>query len=159
MKPQFETRVEIDRQSHQVRLERRFAAAPDAVFRALTDARLIPRWWGPARLETRVEANEMRHGGRWRYIQREASGQEFAFRGVVHLVEPPRLLINTFEFEGAPGRVVLQIASLTPLEGGTLFSQQAVFAAAGDLSGMVDSGMEAGERESLERLAQLLGSG
>lgn len=50
---------------------------------------------------------DVKKGGIWRYIQRDAEGNEFAFNGVYHEVSSPEKLINTFEVEGFPGFVGL----------------------------------------------------
>ena len=47
---------------------------------------------------------DARPGGSWRYLQRNADGAEFAFRGVYHDVLAPERLISTFEFELAIDR-------------------------------------------------------
>jgi uncharacterized protein YndB with AHSA1/START domain len=58
-----------------------FDAPRELVFKACTAPDLIPRWWGPASLSTTVEEMEVRPGGAWRYVQRDAAGNEYAFHG------------------------------------------------------------------------------
>lgn len=51
---------------------------------------------------------DVRQGSIWRFVQRDASGNEYAFHGVYHESLAPERLVYTFEFEGAPGNVLLE---------------------------------------------------
>ena len=51
-------------------------APPERVFRAMMDPALIPRWWGPRKYETIVDSMEVRAGGTWRFINRDADGTD-----------------------------------------------------------------------------------
>jgi len=70
-------------------MTRVFDAPRELVFKAYTDPKLIPHWWGPRKYETRVDKMEVRPGGVWRYIHRGADGQEDAFNGVYRENVPP----------------------------------------------------------------------
>src|SRR5574339_257992 len=87
----------------EVVLTRLFDAPRELVFRAHTDPELIPQWWGLRSNTTIVEELELRPGGAWRFVQRDAKGNEFAFHGEYREVMAPERLVNTFEFEGVPG--------------------------------------------------------
>ncbi|HEV3102111.1 MAG TPA: SRPBCC domain-containing protein, partial [Candidatus Dormibacteraeota bacterium] len=91
---------------------RTFDAPRELVFKAMTDPNLVPKWWGPRNLSTRIDKMDFRPGGTWRFVQRDAAGNEFAFHGVYHLVEPPARVVQTFEFEGVPGHVVMETMTL-----------------------------------------------
>lgn len=140
-------------------VEKHVFDAPRAlVFRALTDPELIPRWWGPRDLTTEVDVMETRRGGRWRYIHRDADGNEYGFSGVFHdLVESERIVL-TFEFEGMPGHVALETLTLEEVDGKTSYVAQTVFQSVDDRDGAVQSGMEDGARESMHRLAEVIQS-
>lgn len=79
--------------------ERTFAAPRDLVWKAHTDPELIPRWWGPHGHTTRVEAMDVRPGGKWRYVSVDADGNEFAFYGDYLEVVPPERIRWTFMFD------------------------------------------------------------
>jgi uncharacterized protein YndB with AHSA1/START domain len=100
----------------EVKIERVFDAPRDLVFRAYTDPGLIPRWWGPGYLTTTVEQMDVRPGGTWRYVQRDPDGNEYAFHGEYREVDPPARLVSTFEFEGAPGAIMVDSAAFEDLE-------------------------------------------
>ena len=53
----------------------RFLHAPrERVFEILTDPALVPKWWGPGWLTTRVVSMEVRPGGVWDFIQHDVEG-------------------------------------------------------------------------------------
>lgn len=62
-------------------LTRVLDAPPERIIKAYTDPKLIPLWWGPARLTTKVEKMDATTGGSWRFIQHDTEGNEYAFRG------------------------------------------------------------------------------
>ena len=106
-----------------------------------------------------LETFEPRSGGRWRYIQKDQSGNEFAFRGVYHEVLAPQRIIDTFEFEGLPeaGHVCLETLTFEALPGGrTRLTAHSVFQSVADRDDALQSGMEEGVNDSHERLAELL---
>ena len=149
------TDLTITAGQQEVVITRDFRAPRELVWNAHTDPSLIPEWWGPRRLVTTVEELDVRYGGAWRFVQRDAEGHEFAFRGVFHTVEPPVRYVATFEFEGAAGHVVLQEMVFDDLDGATRLTQRSVYLAVEDLQAMMQSGMESGVVESMERLDEL----
>ncbi len=136
---------------------RRVLDAPrELVFKTMTDPSLIPNWWGPKGLTTVVEKMDVRPGGAWRFVQRDPDGNEFAFNGVYHEVLPPERLVYTFEFEGVPGHVLLETVTFEELDGKTRLTDRSVFQTVEDRDAMVQSGMESGAKEAMDRLAELL---
>ena len=133
-----------------------FDAPRELVFRAYTDPTLIPQWWGPKRMTTTVEQMEVRHGGIWRFAQREPDGRPYVFFGVYHAVVPPERLVYTFEFEGAAGHVSLETGTLQDLGGRTKLTAGSVFQSVKDRDSMLQAGMEEGARETMDRFADLL---
>ena len=138
-----------------VTLTRVFDAPRELVFAVMTDPKHIPSWWGPEQYETIVDVYEPRPGGRWRFLHRDADGNEFAFHGVIHECTVDRV-VQTFEFEGMPGHVLLETVTLEEADGRTTLTNQSVFQSVADRDGMVASGMTDGASESMDRLAQLL---
>lgn len=140
-------------------ITREFDAPREMVFKAFTDPDLYKEWIGPLELTTEILVFESVNGGSWRYIQRDAEGNEYAFHGVNHEVLPPQRIIGTFEFEGLPetGHVILQTLKLEALPGDrTRIINQSVFQSVEDRDGMLQSGMEIGIDESYQRLDELL---
>lgn len=137
-------------------ITRIFDASPQTVFEAITNPALIPAWWGPKEFDTRVDHMTPQHGGRWRFVHVDPEGNEYAFRGVYHDVITPERVVQTFEFEGAPGHVALETLTLEDLGGRTRFVTQQLHPSIEARDAMVASGMEAGVRDTYDRLAEVL---
>ena len=140
----------------QIVITREFAAPRELLFRAHTDPELLVQWLGPRALTVTVDRLDARDGGRWRFTHRDADGNEYAFHGVFHGTPSPDGIVRTFEFEGAPGRVSLETLTFEERGGRTLLRANAVFQSVEDRDGMVESGMEAGVDDGMERLDELL---
>ncbi|WBQ06545.1 SRPBCC family protein [Kribbella sp. CA-293567] len=138
-----------------VSVTREFDATPAELFRVQTDPALITQWLGPRGLEMTVEEYDVRPGGRYRYIHRDANG-EYAFRGVFHSVEPETRVIQTFEWEGAPGEVCLERSTYERTGTGVRLHTHSVFPSVEARDASVQSGMEHGIKDSMDRLAELL---
>ena len=151
-----ETEIIIEPGRQDIVLRRVFDAPREVVFRALTDPDLIPSWWGPRRYETIVDRMEVRPGGLWRFLNRDADGNDYAFKGVYHEIAAPERVVQTFEFEGAPGHVSLDTATLDEVDGTTTLLAVSVFQSIEDRDAMVQSGMEEGARETYDRLAEVI---
>lgn len=137
-------------------MTREFNAPRALIFKALTDPTLVPHWWGPAYLTTTVEQMDVRMGGIWRYVQKDAEGNEYAFRGVYHQITAPERLVYTFEWEGMPGHILLETISLEEQDGKTILTDSNVFQSVMDRDGMLQSGMEEGASEGWNRMDALL---
>jgi uncharacterized protein YndB with AHSA1/START domain/predicted SnoaL-like aldol condensation-catalyzing enzyme len=141
----------------EVMMTRVFDAPRELVWRAYTDPNLITRWWGPRYLTTTIDKMDLRPGGAWRYVSRAPDGKEFGFHGVFREIAPPARLAWTFEFEGMPGHVSVDTVRLEEHAGGkTKVTVTSLFDTKADRDGMVASGMESGQTEGTERLAELL---
>lgn len=153
------TKITAEPGKQEIIIEREFDAPRELVFKAFTDPKLYVQWLGPRGLTTKLETFEPRDGGSWRFIQRDQSGNEFAFHGVNHEVNAPERIIGTFEFEGLPekGHVILQTARFVAMPGNrTKLTSQSVFQSVADRDGMLQSGMEVGVKDSYDRLDELL---
>ena len=140
----------------QVKMTREFDAPRDLVFRAFTEPGLLVRWLGPHGYEMEVDRYETRDGGRWRYVHRPPEGGEFGFHGVFHGDPTPDQMVQTFEFEGAPGHVQLDTARLEERDGRTVIHMNSVFQSVEARDAMVGSGMAEGVRQGFERLDEVL---
>jgi uncharacterized protein YndB with AHSA1/START domain len=142
-------------------VQTRILDAPrERVFKAMTDPKRIPHWWGPRGYTTIVDRMDVRPGGSWRFVQHDAEGKEYAFHGVYHTVQSPKQLVYTFEWEGMPGHVLLETVIFEDLPGGsTKIIDTLVFQSVEDRDGMLQMGMERGASESTERLAEILRAG
>jgi uncharacterized protein YndB with AHSA1/START domain len=137
-------------------LTRIFDAPPERLFSAVTDPARIPLWWGPGNLTTTVDTMDARTGGSWRFIQRDADGNEYAFHGVYHEVSPRRI-VQTLEFEGMPGHVQLDVITFEEVDGRTKLVDKSVIETPEDFDDeLLKSVMAEGWMETMDRLAELV---
>ena len=145
--------------TQEVVLTWKFEAPRQLVFEAYTDPHMIVNWWGPRELTTTVERLDAKSGGGWRFTQRDPVGNVYAFHGVFHEVSPPQRIVRTFEYEGTPGRVMLETVMFEELDGRTKLTTHSLFQSVADRDQMVAAGMERGVLDSMERLVQLMARG
>jgi uncharacterized protein YndB with AHSA1/START domain len=139
----------------EIRIERIFDAPRERVWRAMTDPGLIAQWWGRGN-STVIERLEVRRGGRWRFVEHAPTGPE-GFEGRFREVTPPERIVQTFEWDGMPGHVVVNAMTLQDLgDGRTKLVTISLFHTREERDGMVKSGMEQGLNQSYVALDQLL---
>jgi uncharacterized protein YndB with AHSA1/START domain len=148
-----EVRKEGDRE---IVTERIFEAPRDLVFKAYTDPELIPEWWGPRGTETIVDKMDVRTGGDWRFIHRNSDGSETSFRGTFREIAPPERIAQTFEWDGMPGYVSVDIAEFEDLGERTRVRTRSLFFLPEERDGMLQAGMESGLQETYDRLDEVL---
>ena len=146
----------IEPGKQEIVITRVFDAPRELVFKAYTDPKLLPQWFGPRDYTTIVDKMEARPGGLWRFVQRNQDGEEFAFHGVHHDIVAPERIVATFEYEGVPGHVLLQTLTLEPQGQKTRLVEQLLFQSVADRDGMVASGMQRGSDDSMDRMAEIL---
>jgi uncharacterized protein YndB with AHSA1/START domain len=61
----------------EILITRSFDAPLDLVWQALTEPRHVLRWWGPDWCPLVKCEMDFRVGGTWRYLARDADGNEF----------------------------------------------------------------------------------
>ncbi len=141
----------------EILMTRVFDAPRELVFKAYTDPELVKQWWGLRNNTLTIDKMDVRPGGVWRYVERDAEGNEFGFRGEYREIVPLSRIVNTFEFEGMPGHIGVITTTFTELPGGkTEMKELSLFDSKEDRDGLIQSGMEGGANESYERLDELL---
>lgn len=140
----------------EIRIERVFDAPRDRVFAVYTDPDLIPEWWGPRGTTTVVDRMDVKAGGGWRFVVRDADGREQGFRGTYREITPPERIVQTFEWEGMPGHVSVETATFEDLGDRTKVTTTALFHTIEERDGMLASGMEQGMNETYARLDEVL---
>lgn len=137
-------------------MTRVFDAPRGLVFDAHTKPEHVKQWWGRRGSTLPVCEMDFRPGGVWRFVERQSDGAEYAFRGTYREIVPPERIVQTFEFEGMPGHISVDTLTLVERDGQTTLTTRTVFASKADRDGMLQSGMEAGAAELLDRLAEHL---
>ena len=138
-----------------IRCERIFDAPRDRVWKAYTDPKLVAQWWGRGN-KLDIEHMDMKRGGRWRFVE-HADGQSNGFEGKYREVTPPERIVQTFEWDGMPGHVIVETAEFTDLgDGRTRMISTSLFHTNEERDGMLNSGMEGGMNDSFAALDRLL---
>src|SRR6266568_2242655 len=86
----------------EIQLVREFDAPRQLVFEASTKPEYVKQWWGPHGTSLSVCEIDFRVGGEWRYVIRNADGNEAPFRGVYREIVPPERLSYTWVYDVAP---------------------------------------------------------
>jgi uncharacterized protein YndB with AHSA1/START domain len=82
-------------------ITRTFDAPRALVWAAFTDPRHLPHWHtGPDGFTMPVCEIDLRPGGRWRYVWRNAHGREFGATGTYREVDPPNRLVTVTDRDG-----------------------------------------------------------
>lgn len=139
----------------EIRVERTFNATRERVWQAMTDPELVAKWWGRGE-KVVVERMEVERGGHWRFVQHSEHGVH-GFEGRYSEVVPPERVVQTFEWDGMPGHVILETMTLEDLgDGRTKLVTLSLFMTAADRDGMMSSGMEEGMAQSYAALDRVL---
>ena len=137
-------------------LSRLFDAPRSLVFEAYSKCEHLSKWLGPRYLTMVSCEMDFRVGGKYRYTHRAPDGSEYGFRGEYREIVSPERIVQTFEFDGMPGHVSVETFTLEEHNGKTKLTITALYASVEDRNGMAQSGMEAGVRDSWDRLDDLL---
>jgi uncharacterized protein YndB with AHSA1/START domain len=141
----------------EVRTERIFNAPPELLWRALTEAPLLTRWWARGNPMT-IERFEPERGGHWRIVEHAPDG-DFGFEGRFRELEAPRRLSQTFEWDGEPGHVSVDDIELEDLgDGRTRLVDTSTFMNAEERDAMLGYGMTEGVSDSYAALDKVLAS-
>jgi uncharacterized protein YndB with AHSA1/START domain len=136
---------------------RDFDAPASVLFRAHADPEIVKKWLGPRGYEISVDRWDFRTGGGYRYLHTGPDGDEYWFNGVFHRVREGDLIIQTFEFEGAPDMVNIEYMWFEDLGGNrSQLRGRSICRNVEARDGLLSSGMEGGMTEGYERLDELL---
>ncbi len=136
-------------------VSREFDAPRELVFRAWTDPDLIVQWLGPRKYEMVIDTWEPRAGGSYRYVHTDGTNA-YGFHGVFHGDLSPDGMVQTFEFEGAPGHVSLDKLVLEEHDGRTIARTHSVYQTIEARNAMIENGMADGMNDGFDRLDDLL---
>ena len=139
----------------EIRIERVFAAPRERVWRAMTERDMVAQWWGRGN-KLVIEKFEPVRGGHWRFVEHGPEGQH-GFEGRFREVTPISRVVQTFEWDGMPGHVIVEQIDLEDLgDGRTRIVNVSLFHTTEERDGMLHSGMETGLNQSYAALDELL---
>lgn len=141
-------------------MTRVFDAPRRLVFEAHSKCEHVSRWWGPRGSTLSTCEMDFRPAGAWRYVVRGTDGEDSPFKGVFREIVPPERLVWTFIYDVEPYSVHETIETLifTEQDGKTTLTNTSLYPSVEVRDGMIASGMEAGARETLDRLEEHLAS-
>src|SRR5664279_4926436 len=141
-----------DREIH---IERVFSAPRERVWSAFAEPDLIAQWWGRGN-QLDVERWEFEVGGHWRFVEHHDDGVD-GFEGRFREITPPERLIYTFDWDGMPAYVSIDIVTFEDLgDGRTMVVTDAQFHTPEERDGMLAPGAERGLSASYATLDALL---
>jgi len=139
----------------EIRVERIFNAKRERVWQAMNDPALIAQWFGRGN-KLVVEKHEPVRGGRWRYVEHSDHGVH-GFEGRFREVTAPERVVRTFEWDGMPGHVIVETATLEDLgDGRTKLVVVSLFHTTWERDGMLGSRMEGGMNDAYAALDRVL---
>jgi len=134
-------------------MTRVFDAPRTLVFEAHSTCEHLSKWWGRGNpLDCTLD---FRPGGSYRMVE-HADGTEYVFFGEYHEIVAPEKIVQTFKYEGMPGKTIVETLTFDEHGGKTTLTSTSRFESVEDRDGMIASGMEVGARESLDKLEELL---
>ena len=142
----------------QILITREFDAPKHLVYKAWTTPELVRRWWSGERGEMTIAEIDLRVGGTWRYVMVAGGDLEVGFHGEFREIVPNERIVSTEVFEGVPGvpgGEALNTLTLTEADGRTTLSVLVEHKTKEERDGHINSGMEGGMQESMDRLEQV----
>lgn len=142
-----------------ITFKRRFAAPPEAVYRAHVDPELIQQWMlGPDGWTMPVCIHEPKVGGKLRYEWSDGKGGGFFLTGEILELEPPQRIVHVERMhlpDPTPDNHI--VTTFTPDGSGTLLTMRMTLPDAATRKAMLESGMATGMEASYTRLERVSG--
>ena len=139
----------------QILIAREFDAPRHLVYRAFTTPELIKRWWSGERGEVTTAEVDLRPGGTWRYVMIANGGFEVAFHGEYKEIVPDERIVTTDVFEGMPDAAAVTTTTFAEKDGRTTLSILVEHSSQQNRDAHINSGMEGGMQESMNKLEQV----
>ena len=142
----------------QLLITREFDAPKHLVYKAYTTPDLVRRWWSGERGEMTSCEIDLRVGGTWRYVMIAHGDFEVAFHGEYREIVPNERIVMTEVYEGMPDAEAVDHITFTEEDGRTTLTMLVQHRNQEDRDAHLNSGMEAGMQESMDRLEQVAAS-
>jgi len=139
----------------QILITREFDAPKHLVYKAYTTPELIERWWSGERGEVTSVEVDLRVGGTWRYVMVANEGFEVAFHGEYREIVTNERIVSTEVFEGMPDGEAVDTLTLTEKDGRTILSVLVQHSSQEHRDMHINSGMEGGMQEAMDKLEQV----
>lgn len=140
----------------EILITRQFNAPRRIVFEAWTKPEHVVHWWGAFGSNMAVCEIDLQPGGAYRFVLREADGQEYGFGGKYYEIVPPERLVYSEGFDGYPGHEAMTTMTFEEADGKTTVVTLTVCQSAEDRDALINSGMEPGMRSTYDQLEAYL---
>lgn len=141
-------------------LERPFACAPERLFEAWTEPKILAKWFAPKPWSVADARCDLRIGGVSRIVMRSPDRAEFPNTGVYLEIEPGRRLVVTDAYVDAwtpsPQPFMTLVLDFLPREGGALYRARALHWSVADREKHEAMGFHQGWPICTEQLAALV---
>jgi len=139
----------------QILITREFDAPRHLVYKAWTTPELVRRWWSGERGEVTLAEIDLRVGGTWRYVMVAHGDFEVGFHGEYREIVPDERIVCTEVYEGMPDAQALTTITFTEHDGRTTLTMLVEHTSKADRDAHIDSGMEGGMQEAMDRLERV----
>ena len=142
----------------QILITREFDAPKHLVYKAYTTPELVKQWWSGHRGTVTSAEIDLRVGGTWRYVMIATGGFEVAFHGEYREIVENERIVTTEVYEGAPGAdddPVVNLVTFTEVDGRTRLELLVQCPSREIRDIIIDSGMEGGMQEGMDKLEQV----
>jgi uncharacterized protein YndB with AHSA1/START domain len=146
-------KTDIEVFDKKVVVTRAFDATPERLWRALTDAKDLARWWAGG--GATVEEIDLQPGGRWSIRTPGVGGTTHRFYGEYRQVSPPTRLVMTQGFDQYPDAVVVT-HEVSEAWGRAVLTRTMVFTDNQYRDGMLNAGFDRGMATAYDALAKLV---
>ncbi len=136
-------------------MTRVFDAPRDLVFEAHSSCEHLSHWWGPRKYEFASCEVDFRPGGAWRIVHRGPEGEDQGFHGEFREIVPDERIVSTEIYEAMPEGEAVNTLTLTEDGGRTTLSILVQHESKEHRDAHINSGMEAGLQEAMDRLEQV----
>jgi len=136
-------------------VEHTFNVPVEDVFNAYTDSHMLSLWWAPKGGSLTVETMDVRPGGMYRFVQRDAKGHTMVYAGKYLDVQPNTRLMYTFSVEGQNNNSTTTV-DLKESNGKTNLKFTNRYSSKEERDTMLQNGAAAGAKAAFNRLDEIL---
>ncbi|MBL7932358.1 MAG: SRPBCC domain-containing protein [Bacteroidia bacterium] len=104
------TKIHAEEGKQDLWITREFDLPLELLFRAYSEADIIEQWMG-----TKVLKLENKKHGSYHFETTDPKGNKYNFHGAVHEYTPNKRIVRTFEFEGMPMGIQLELLEFEEL--------------------------------------------
>jgi uncharacterized protein YndB with AHSA1/START domain len=162
----METKLKIevvkDLPNKKVIVKREFDAAPDLVWRAWTESKLLEKWWAPKPWYAKTKSLKFEEGGSWLYAMEGPDGTKIWSMVEFNSIKKFNSFQTVSFFCDENGNKNLDLPTMNwknvfiPAGTGTRVEVEISFTNEADLKKIMEMGFEAGFTAALENLEELL---